>query len=500
MRFQIPTVEELQHVGAALNTSLSTAEAEQLLEYLEPMAATYHYLDAQADELPPVKSRDPAWRFPDDDENALGAWYVKASIKERDSGPLHGKKIVVKDNIFVAGIPMMVGSTVLEGFVPDYDATVVARMLDAGAEIVGKAVCECFCLSGGSSTAATGPVRNPHNPAYSTGGSSSGSTALVVAGEVDMALGTDQGGSVRTPASWTGAYGMKATRGVVPFTGGMVMETSIDDIGPITANVLDNALLLDVLAGNDIDPRTQIGPYTATLGQSIQGLKIGVVKEGFNHPLSEADVDECVRSAADRFSSLGASVEEISIAEHLNGTAIWAGVVNDGFWQSFKLNGLGYNYEGVYSPALHEAMRNWSRKFPKLPVNAKMFLLLGKYLERYNGYYYAKAKNLVRRLRAAYDKALADCDLLLMPTTVQKSSRNPEGSDLSAADTLMAHAFNNTINTCQFNVTGHPALSLPCGIRDGMPVGLMLVGKTFAEKTIYQAAYAFEQSLDWTEV
>lgn len=492
MRFEIPTAAELQRVGAALDTSLSTAEAEQLLGYIEPMAATYQYLDAQPDELPPVKSPDRAYRFPDEAENALGAWYVKASIKERDTGPLHGKKIVVKDNIFVAGIPMMVGSTVLEGFVPDYDATVVTRMLDAGAEIAGKSVCECFCVSGGSCTAATGPVRNPHNPDYSTGGSSSGSAALVVAGEVDMALGTDQGGSVRIPVSWTGAYGMKATRGVVPYTGGMVMETSIDYIGPITTSVSDNALLLDVLA--------ESSNCGAGLGQSIKGLKIAMVKEGFGHPLSDPDVDECVRSAADRFSSLGASVEEISIPEHLNGTAIWGGIVSDGFWQSFKLNGLGYNYEGVYSLALHEAMRNWSEKFSELPVTAKMLLLFGKYLEKYHGYYYAKSKNLVRRLQADYDQALTKYDLLLMPTTVQKSSPNPDVTDPASADAIMAHAFGNTINTCQFNATGHPSMSLPCGVRDGLPVGLMLTGKVFAEQTIYQAAHAFEQSGDWTQL
>ena len=474
-----------------LGASLSKSEAEELLGFIEPMAATYQYLDTQADELPPVKNPDRDFRFPSDDENPLGAWYVKASVKERDTGPLHGKRIVVKDNIFVAGIPMMVGTDVLTGFVPDYDATVVSRMLNAGAEIVGKSVCEAFCLSGGSGTSATGPVHNPHKPGYSTGGSSSGSAALVVAGEVDMALGTDQGGSVRIPASWSGAYGMKATHDVVPYTGGMVMETSIDYIGPITANVRDNALLLDVLSGSDLYSDS----YGASLGKSIESLKIGVVKEGFGHPLSDQDVDECVTTACKKLTSLGATAHEISIPEHLNGTAIWGAVVSDGFWQSFKLNGLGYNYDGVYSPALFQALENWSEKFKDLPISAKVLLLHGKYLERYRGYYYGKAKNMVVGLRAAYDRAFENYDLLLMPTTVQKSSAIPDQTDLAGT---MAHAFNNTINTCQFNATGHPAMSLPCGIRQGLPVGMMLVGKAHDEKTIYQTAYAFEQEFDWT--
>jgi len=492
MTFQLPTVEDLQHVAEKLDISLSAAEAAQLNGYIAPMGEAYDYLDAQPNELPPTVEADRSYRFPNVEENELGAWYVKTSIKTRDSGPLHRKRVVVKDNIFIADIPMMVGSTVLEGFVPDYDATVVSRLLDAGAEIVGKSVCECFCLSGGSATAATGPVGNPRNPAYSTGGSSSGSAALVVAGEADMALGTDQGGSVRIPASWTGAYGMKATLGVVPYTGGMNMETSIDHIGPITNSVSDNTLLLNVLAGAD--------DYGAKLGQSIEGLKIAVVKEGFGHPLAYADVDASVRAAAERFAALGANIAEVSIPDHLTGTAIWSGVISDGIWRTFMLNGLGYNYEGVYSLALHKALQNWSAKFSELPITAKMLFLFGGYLERYNGYYYAKAKNLVRRLQAAYDRVLAEYDLLLMPTTVQTSSPNPDLNSPDATEAIMAQAFGNTFNTCQFNATGHPSMSLPCGMRDGMPIGLMLTGRQYAEQTIYQAAHAFEQSYDWTQL
>lgn len=500
MSFQPPRLEDLKRIAAELRSSAPADDAALLLPYMASMAAGYDWIDAQQDLLPPFSPKDRAYRVPEQEENALGAWYVKSSIKACDSGPLHGKKIAVKDNIFVAGIPMMDGSTILEGFVPDYDATVVTRMLDAGAEIAGKSVCECLCMSGGSGTAATGPVRNPRNLEYSTGGSSSGSTALVVAGEVDMAIGTDQGGSVRIPASWTGAYGMKATHGVVPYTGGMVMETSIDYIGPITASVADNALLLEVLAGHGTEDASVAGPYTGPLQQPVNDLRIGLVTEGFNHPLADADVDECVRAAAARFASLGASVEDISIAEHLHGPAIWGAVVSDGFWQSFKLNGLGYNYNGVYSPALYGLMENWQEKFDDLPVNAKMLFMFGKYLESYRGYYYGKAKNLVRGLRAAYDQAFSTYDLLLMPTTVQKSSRNPDVTDPAQSDLIMAQAFNNTFNTCQFNTTGHPAMSMPCGMRDGLPIGLMLVGRHFAEATIYQAAHAFEQSQDWTKL
>ena len=166
--------------------------------------------------------------------------------RARASGKLKGKTVVLKDNIMLAGVPMMNGSATMEGYIPDIDATVVQRMLDAGATIVGKAHCEFFCMSGGSHTGATGPVHNPHKMGYSAGGSSSGSAVLVALGEVDMAMGGDQGGSIRMPASFCGIYGMKPTHGLVPYTGIMPIEIYVDHTGPMTANVADNALLLEV--------------------------------------------------------------------------------------------------------------------------------------------------------------------------------------------------------------------------------------------------------------
>ena len=199
--------------------------------------------------------RTPGYR-PAGDENKHNAWYVKTTVAGRRRGKLKGKTVVLKDNIMLAGVPMMNGAATLEGYVPDIDATVVQRILDAGGTIVGKAHCESFCLSGGSHTNATGPVHNPHKMGYSAGGSSSGSAVLVALGEVDMALGGDQGGSIRMPSSFCGTYGMKPTHGLVPYTGIMPIEIYVDHTGPMTANVADNALLLEVLAGPDgYDPR-----------------------------------------------------------------------------------------------------------------------------------------------------------------------------------------------------------------------------------------------------
>ena len=217
----------------------------------------------------------------------------------------------------IAGVPMMNGASTLEGYVPDVDATIVTRILDAGGTILGKAVCEYFCFSGGSHTSASGPVHNPHRHGCSAGGSSSGSAALVAAGEVDMAIGGDQGGSIRIPSSFCGIYGMKPTHGLVPYTGIMPIELTIDHTGPMSATVADNALLLEVLAGPDgLDPRQHgvaADHYTSALGQGAAGLRIAVVPEGFGHGNSEPEVDAMVRQAADAFRNLGATVDEVSI-------------------------------------------------------------------------------------------------------------------------------------------------------------------------------------------
>ena len=493
MTFKLPDSTELKRLAAELNLRLDDNKAEKLLEYMQPLAAGYEYIDQCEDELPVSAYQGRNYYYPRAEENPFGAWLLKCRIKGAPSGPLLGRKVAVKDNIFVADLPLTNGSDVMADFVADFDATVVDRLLNAGAEIVGKSACEYMCLSGGSATSAAGIVQNPRKPGYSTGGSSSGSAALVAAGEVDMALGTDQGGSVRIPASWTGVVGMKATRGVVPFSGGVPIEASIEYIGPLTDSVADNALCLEVLADSGA------GDYTGALGKEPAGLKIAVVKEGFGWPSSAAAVDQCVKSAASHFTSLGATVEEISIPGHLTGPAIWGAVVTEGFWQTVKLNGVGFNHDDIYSPALYRTMQNWTDRIGDAPINAQLIWLLARHLEKYDGRYYAMAKNLVRKLRASYDKPLRDYDLLLMPTLVSTATGNPTSQQHASDDEIMHTAFGNTLNTCQFNATGHPAISIPCGQVDGLPVGLMLVGRHFAEKTIYRAAHAFEQSVDWRE-
>src|SRR5919198_4912751 len=210
---KLPTPDELKAVGRQLGLSLSDADVAFFLETMGGSVAAYHAIEAMADPMPAVKyPRTPGHR-PEGAENAYNAWYYKSEVQGALSGKLKGKRIALKDNVCLAGVPMMNGASTLEGYVPDVDATVVTRILDAGGTIVGKAHCEYFCLSGGSHTSAMGPVQNPFKFGYSAGGSSSGSAVLVALGEADMALGGDQGGSIRLPSSFCGVYGMKPTHG-----------------------------------------------------------------------------------------------------------------------------------------------------------------------------------------------------------------------------------------------------------------------------------------------
>src|SRR6201986_3804630 len=306
MSVKRPTVEQMTDIVESLGMTMSKERVGEFLSQMEGNFAAYDLVDQMPDDIPVVKyPRTPGYR-PGPEENPLNAWYVKTDIQGAPSGKLKGKTVAIKDNVCVAGVPMMNGSSTLEGYIPNIDATVVTRLLDAGATIKGKAHCECFCLSGGSHTGALGHVHNPHKRGYSAGGSSSGSGALVAAGEVDLAIGGDQGGSIRMPASFCGVYGMKPTHGLVPYTGIMPIELTLDHTGPMTATVEDNALLLEVLAGPDgLDPR-QYGaaakPYREALGKGAGGLRIAGGGEGFGHSQSIPEVDAIVREAAERFS------------------------------------------------------------------------------------------------------------------------------------------------------------------------------------------------------
>ncbi len=495
------TESQMRDIVESFGMSMSDERLREFLTLMEGTFQAYDVVDAMPDFLPPVDyPRTPGYR-PSAAENPMNAWYVKSEVRGAPRGPLAGRKVVLKDNVCLAGVPMMNGASTLEGYVPDVDATVVTRILDAGGTIVGKAHCEYFCLSGGSHTNATGPVHNPWKMGYIAGGSSSGCGALVGAGEVELAIGGDQGGSIRMPASFCGAYGMKPTHGLVPYTGIMPIEITIDHAGPITTTVAGNALLLEVIAGEDgLDPRQyapRVDKYTAALGRGVRGLKIGIVREGFGLANSEADVDAKVRAAANRFRELGAEVAEISVPMHAHGLAIWTPIALEGLTDlMMKGNGFGTNWKGLYVTSLLDAHSAWRARSDELSDSLKISMFAGEYFQKhYRGHYYAKAQNLARQLRLAYDAALDSCDLLLMPTMPIKAQRIPApGAPLAE---VLQRAFEMIGNTAPFDITGHPAMTVPCGLSEGLPIGMMLIGRHWREALVYQAAHAFEQLEDW---
>jgi amidase len=496
-----PTLDQMQEIVASLHMNMSASEVAEYLDVLEGTFSSYDRVNQLPDYLPPVRyPRTPGYR-PGASENSLSAWAVKAEVRGAAHGPLSGKKVVLKDNICLAGVPMMNGASTLEGYVPDVDATLVTRILDAGGTIVGKAHCEYFCLSGGSHTSALGPVHNPYKHGYSAGGSSSGCGALVGAGEVEMAIGGDQGGSIRMPSCWSGCYGMKATHGLVPYTGVMPIEATIDHAGPMTATVANNALLLEVIAGADgLDPRqynVRVDKYTTALGRGVAGMRIAMITESFGWPSSEADVDARVREGAERLRSLGATVEDVSIPMHLDGGAIWTPIALEGLMvQMMHGNGMGFNWEGLYTTSLLDAHANWRARANELSRTLKISMMAGQYfIKHYRGHFYAKAQNLARLLRKSYDDVLARYDLLLMPTLPMKATPLPAANAPLAL--YCQRGFEMLPNTCPFDVTGHPAMSVPCGMSDGLPIGMMLIAKHYNEATIYRAAHAFEQLGDW---
>src|SRR5438093_10585386 len=251
-----PTIAQLRQIAQTYGMHLTDADLESFNGLIGPTLESYRRIDQLTEPALAVRYPRTGGHRPAAEENPLNAWYQKCSIKGVSSGILAGKRIAIKDNVCVAGVPMMNGSSALEGYVPEFDATIVTRILDAGGEIVGKTVCEHLCFSGGSHTSDTGPVLNPHDPKRSAGGSSSGSAALVVAGECDMAIGGDQGGSIRIPSSFCGAVGPKPTYGLVPYTGVFPIELTLDHTGPIARTAADCALLLEAIAGVDgLDPR-----------------------------------------------------------------------------------------------------------------------------------------------------------------------------------------------------------------------------------------------------
>jgi amidase len=517
MPLQRPEVEDVIELAARLGIHLTPTEARIFTDRLQGQIDDMEeFLELRIEEhRPPLRhfDRDPGYR-PTAAEDPLNAFIRKCRVSGAEIGPLAGRTVALKDHIAVAGVPMTLGSHFMDGYIPDFDATVVTRLLDAGATIVGKMNMEDFSF-GGPGVAGVGDFGrplNPHDPDHVTGGSSSGCGAAVAAGEVDMAFGGDQGGSIRIPAAWSGCVGLKATHGLIPHSGVFGLEASVDYVGPMTRTIEDLALVLQCVAGPDgYDPRQDSVParlpdYVAALGKSVTGLKIGVLAEGFEIPGAEEDVDSMVREALAVIGGLGARCETVSVPLH---RTAWL-AIGPLFLEGARA-GCDTNFAGAFGKAFFptsfmatfgRAKRSHSHE---LPLNLKLILLAGTYAhDRYNGRLYAKAHSVRPAIAAGYREAFGKFDVIAMPTCPVKAHAYQQPSDYADAidRTLFGGKLGQDIrilgaNTSSFNYTGFPALSIPCGKSKNLPIALQLVAPHFREDLLIQVAHAYQRSVDW---
>ncbi|CAD0111673.1 unnamed protein product [Aureobasidium uvarum] len=497
---QLMDMEGQEHIS-----QIPSCQADQLLDYIPAV---------DEDRF----SRDNI-HFPERQDNPYGAWAWKCTVvdKQCKGGKLHGKTFVLKDNVALKGVPMLLGTNFIKDYVPDCDATVATRILEAGGMITGKAVCENMCHSATSHSSGTGVVENPIAKGYSSGGSSSGSGVLVALGECDGAIGADQGGSIRVPAANCGIVGLKPTFGLIPYTGSGSNEPTNDHLGPMTRTVLENAVFLEAIAGSDnIDDRSSAAPPPSKIpaysliaslptDRPLSGQRLAIITESLSLPALDNRVIDTFKTAVARFEALGATVDEISIPIHSKGSAIWTGISKVGGYLAKTSGSFGRRSHQMLTlnSKLHPmGQEHWDNAY----VSTKNIYLNGLYAVQNFPLLLAKATNLSRQLRDAYDKALETYDVLLTPTLPYVATSHAF-ADATPIEQITKQ-IGLTTNTAPFNQSGHPVLALPIGMLEvlegpgveakvKLPVSMQVVGKWWDEMSVYEVAYAWERANDW---
>ncbi len=417
-------------------------------------------------------------------------------IREGSTTPLTGIPLVLKDNMCTAGISTTCSSRMLEGFVPPYTATAAQKLLDAGAVMVGKSNMDEFAMGSSTENSAFFPTHNPWDAGRVPGGSSGGSAAAVAAGETLIALGSDTGGSIRQPASFCGVVGIKPTYGTVSRYGLIAFASSLDQIGPLTSNVTDAALTLNTISGYDSMDSTSIQrdtpDYTQALVPDVRGMKIGVVKELFGEGV-EPQVRDTVLEAARVLEEAGAIVDwEVSLSLTEYALPVYYILApSEASSNLARYDGVKYGYSWDGAADMWEGMER-TRQHGFGP-EVKRRILLGAYAlsSGYYDAYYRKAQQVRTLIRREYEDAFTRFDVLLTPT----SPTLPFGLGERTNDPLAMYLAD--ICTIPVNIAGVPAISLPCGFVDGLPVGLQLIGPSLGEEAIIRAAYTYEQATDW---
>lgn len=479
---------DIAELGEFLGVSYSAEERADAADRLNTLAGIYQQLEA----VPAHSSRgqegaaetfESRLHVPDEDPH--NAWLTRFDLvhPERE-GVLSDLTVAIKDNTCVRGVEMTCGSRALEGFAPVEHAEVVERVLDQGGRIVGKTNMDEFAFGPTSETSAFGPTRNPVDPDHVAGGSSSGSASAVAAGDVDLALGTDTGGSVRIPASYCGIVGMKPTYGHVPLHGVAELAYSMDHVGTLARNVEIAARGLKAIA--DPHPNGTLPEYDSDLGTSVNELTIGVVDRFFEEYV-DSEVEQTVRAAVNDLKSLGAMIEPVSIPALEHSRPGWWGIAPLEFASMFLTNGIGLWRVGPQERGFPSALaRLHSASSSALGLNIKEMLALGaRLLVDEGGSHYIRARNYREKLTAQFNDALSDVDVLAAPST-PTTAQKIGGFERGVTPPV-------NWNTHPTNLTGHPSISLPCGELDDLPVGLQLIGRWWDDSTVLDLAYVYEQ-------
>ena len=428
------------------------------------------------------------------EEDAMKKAYEVQALFDNgeDLGPFAGIPIAIKDNICTKGIKTTCGSKMLENFIAPYNATVIEKLNKENAIIIGKTNMDEFAMGSSTENSAFFNTKNPVNLNKVPGGSSGGSAATVASFMSPVSLGSDTGGSIRQPASFCGVVGMKPTYGLVSRYGLVAYASSLDQIGPLTRDVKDNALLLNLISGHDehdsTSAKVEKKDYTKALVNDVKGLRVGIPKEFLAEGVNE-EVKNAVLNAAEKFKELGAEVSECSLPVTKYGLPAYYIIA----WAEASSNlgrfdGIRYGYRTKNYNNLNDIYAN--SRTEGFGEEVKRRIMLGTYVlsSGYYDAYYKKAQKVRTLVKKGFEDAFENYDVLITPTAPNVAF------DIGSKISNPLEMYMEDLLTVSINVAGVPAISIPCGKdKDGMPIGLQIIGKHFDEETIYRAAYSFEK-------
>ncbi len=425
-----------------------------------------------------------------DRDGALAA--AEQADKKEGSGVLHGIPVAVKDVLCTQNMPTTCGSKILEGFIPPYDATVIEKLHDAGAIILGKLAMDEFAMGSTNENCAFQVPENPWKAGYVTGGSSGGSAAAVAADLCFASLGSDTGGSIRQPASLCGVVGLKPTYGRVSRYGLVAFASSLDQVGPLTKDVSDCALMMNVIAGHDgrdsTSIRREVPDFAGSLTDGLQGVRIGVPREYFGEGL-DPEVEKAVRNGIEMLREAGAEIIDVSLPHTEYCVAVYYLIAPaEASSNLARFDGVRFGYRDMESDSLIDMYRQ--TRSHGFGDEVKRRILIGTYAlsAGYYDAYYKKASQVRTLIKDDFSAAFTECDLVVSPVTPTPAWKIGENAD----DPLALYL--SDILTISANLAGIPGLSVPCGFsNDGLPIGMQMQAAHFNEEILLKAAWNLEQ-------